>query len=454
LELFYTFEIKLSDINLLWAILKNAIVNSFENMKLTRIINIKKQSILILLYFTIACNTHPKKYPSNITKVILHTDTTTKIDSIKNTDRLNCFDYSEAESFDLDKDAYTYIKYSQRDKKYLKGKKRLSANFVINKLFGGLDSINTENLWTGEVVDKVEISNYISSPIFYLIDTILNTNKFTGIVYEEIDNEGSIKYFSTISKKNRFISRISIACFVHCGSYTAEDGSRPPWYTGKGGCFLNDSTIEVNPDQGESIKYKLNKNGFIIEIKPDPLLDSNSKESIEKRLSNDPNNARLHLKYARVLVLSNKNESKKECEKALQINPKYADADYFYANSLIWDNKDTLNADLFYKKAIEIDSKNSFYHNSYADFLSEYLKDYINAKKQFQEAIKLDKNNAQYHFSYAHFLYEKLNSIDEARKEYFITIKLNSFLKNDDDDVNFKLKIMKKLKQPITNPQR
>ena len=362
---------------------------------------------------------------------------------VKIDNTLICFDYSEAESFNLDKDAYNYRSYTRRDKNYLKGKTKISKKNVSKNLFGGLDSIDIENIWSGEIVDKVELGTYISSNDFYLIDTIFNSEIFLGIVYEAMDDEGSIKYFSTINKKGKFISRISIACYLHSGSYTAGDGSRPPWYGERGGCINKDTTIVVNESQAESaIKYKIYTDGKIVETKPDPLLDPKSKESFEKILMTDSNNSKKHLEYADILIgrYNDRVEAKKHYEKALQINPKFADANIGYAWFMISHYNDTSSANKYFKKGIEIAPNISQYHSLYAFFLSEYLKDNVNAKKQFEKAIEVNPNDEQAHLSYADFLYEELNLVKEARQQYIKTIKLNPSLKDDMYDEKFGVK--------------
>ncbi len=345
---------------------------------------------------------------------------------------LICVDYLDTDS---------YEGYSKR-KKDLKGKIKLSLKNVIKHLFSGVDSIKIENIYSGEMFDNELKEDYISKYEFYILDTLLNSEVFTGLIYEQIDNENSYKYFTTINKKGKFIARVLIACYVHSGSYTAGDGSRLPWYDGFDACITKDSIIEIGGSQGgDEKRYKIQPDGKIIKIIKNPLLNPISREAYEKLLITDSNNAQKHLEYACLLNNSYNDftAAKKEFEKTLQINPKFADANYLYAQHILWKHNDTTNAIKYFKKAIEYAPNVSQYYSFYAYFLMEYMKDTLNAKKQYEKAVEVNPNNEQAHLSYANFLFDiKLSK--EARQHYIKATKLNPSLKNEDDDLKYKVK--------------
>jgi len=222
-----------------------------------------------------ACNSSPYKETAdnspkrNIvdTAVISKNDSIAAANSVKTGDTLICVDYAESESFSSKDEGYDYKGYVARNKAYLLGKTKLTKKNIRKQLFSGVDSIDIENIYDGQLLEKKGLNDYISGFEFYLLDTVFDTEYFIGVIYEQIFDEGAFKYFSTINKNGEYISRIIIACYVHSGSYTAGDGSRPPWYSGYMGCIGKDSIIEIGgPQASVEKKYRILASGKIMPL--------------------------------------------------------------------------------------------------------------------------------------------------------------------------------------------
>ncbi len=53
------------------------------------------------------------------------------------------------------------------------------------------------------------------------------------------------------------------SCNNYNGTYTADNGSRPPWFALKTCCFDKNLIIETNDNQGEEKKYVIDESGKI-----------------------------------------------------------------------------------------------------------------------------------------------------------------------------------------------
>jgi len=403
----------------------------------------RKRHIAILMasFLLVACR-HNAKISSSIIKAVISKPVLKTV--VKADTPLICIDYDEIGLFDPEKGSFK--EFEEKRKSYFKGKTELTQD-IIQHLFLGLDSISRENIWDGSILGKTEVLEYISNVDFYLINTVLKKPLYTGFIYEELTDEESKKYFSTIDKKGNFISRVLIAEYGQSGTYSGDDDSRHPYYTGINGCIYKDLTIEVNGTDGVDVtsdngKYKIQPDGKIVKVIYWNDRDSSTKEYYDSLLKVDPNNAKNHFDYA--CMLSNRYNdhpnAKKEFEKALQLDPNFAEAYNAYAFNLYQKFGDTLKAKYCYEKAIKLAPKAAQYRSDYAFLLSYYLKDTLNAQKQFQKAIELAPNDAQAHLNYATFLHEYLKNAKEARKQYITAIELNPSLKSKDHDDIFRVK--------------
>ncbi|MDB5086484.1 MAG: hypothetical protein JWR09_478 [Mucilaginibacter sp.] len=393
--------------------------------------------------FLLAACRHNAKTGSSVIKAVTLKPILKTI--VKTDTPLICVDYAEIGSFDPEKEPFK--EFEEKRKSYFKGKTELSDDYVIHYLFSGLDSISRENIWDGSNLGKTELLEYISKADFYLIGTALKNTLYTGIIYEELTDEESTKYFSTFDKKGKFISRVLIAEYGQSGTYRGDNDSRHPYYTGINGCINKNLTIEVNGADGVDVtrdngKYKIQFNGKIVKVIYWNDRDPTTKEYYDSLLKVNPNNAKYHFDYA--CMLSNQyneySNARKEFEKTLQLDPNFAEAYHTYAFDLYNKFNDTVKANHYFEKSIKIAPNVAQYHSDYAYFLSHYLKDTINAKRQYQKAVELAPHDAQEHLGYANFLYEYLKNTKEARQEYIKAIKLNPNLKSKDDDHTFEVK--------------
>jgi hypothetical protein len=219
---------------------------------------------LIAVTLFISCGRDPEKTTVDKSPQIKKQikDTIEKVDT-----PLVCVDYSELGTYEAEKGSNKY-----KVKKYFKGKTELTQDYVVNHLFGGIDSISTENMWSGEIVEKESIAAHVSTYDFYLIGTIAKKPLYKVVLYEEIEGDYSEKFLSTIDNKGNFIARILIAEYGPTTTYIDNHGERKPFYTQINGCLYKDMTITKEGGDGMDMSennnyYKIQPNGKIIRVK-------------------------------------------------------------------------------------------------------------------------------------------------------------------------------------------
>jgi tetratricopeptide (TPR) repeat protein len=393
-------------------------------------------SAAIISLLLTGCNQAPQKASTkNWTQTVLGKSITkspaTKIDS-----PLICVGYSDAEVGGFNEENEQFENFINHNKNYLKGKKRLSNEYIKKHLVHNLDSVDIGNM------QKVSIDDYLAYRQFFMISTIVKKPQYDAIIYEEIGDQGGYSYGSekclaTIDKKGRLISVLAIASFHHQGTYAKDDGSRGGYYSGDDGCISKNLIIDVRDND---IKYKVQPNGQIIKFfwvkaRYDSLLTAN------------PNNAEIHLKYATYLtnkvykyyVDSNDIAAKKQYELALKFNPNYAEACEQYADFLWFNFKDTINAQRYFKKAVDLNPNLAEYKSAYKAFLNKHSKDKETIKIYEKWFKGIDSTDFTKQMDYAHFLYN-INHKKEGRSHYLKAIQLNSNLKNKIDDELFEVK--------------
>jgi tetratricopeptide (TPR) repeat protein len=149
-----------------------------------------------------------------------------------------------------------------------------------------------------------------------------------------------------------------------------------------------------------------------------------------------PNDADLHLRYARYLRDRYEKDypgAKRQFENVLKIDPTVAVATNEYAYLLWLHFNDTTEANLYFKKAIELAPKVRQFRSDYKFFLNRHVRD-EKTRKGYEKALKLaDSNNFGMHLDYARFLL-KIDWKQEARRHYLKAVALNKNLKNKKDD--------------------
>jgi len=153
----------------------------------------------------------------------------------------DCVNYSES-SFDPGKHD-SFLEYSKADKKYLKGKKLLSNDFVTKFLFSNSDSTFAQNVWTRDTIDRLNLNEYLNYSKFYFVDTILNTEIFTGVIIEQIEDQCSQKFLWTLNKANTVISKVQVACYCRAGTYLNAKGEQQPYWSERTGCISKNSIV-------------------------------------------------------------------------------------------------------------------------------------------------------------------------------------------------------------------
>jgi hypothetical protein len=90
------------------------------------------------------------------------------------------------------------------------------------------------------------------------------------VVIERIENRdseyGSEKYFCTFNRSGNLVSRISVAFYLHSGSYTNEEGGRSSFWAEKKACISKGLVITTDDGQATIRKYKILTNGKIVRI--------------------------------------------------------------------------------------------------------------------------------------------------------------------------------------------
>jgi hypothetical protein len=180
-----------------------------------------------------------------------------------------CIDYDEAKSWDNVAEKYNYVfqDYSHKNHKYLKGKRQLTNKQAKLFLFGEDESVDITNIWSDEVVSTEDVNEYLANNEFYLTDTIAKKPGWTALIIEIIDVDGSEKFLVTLDKNKRPISKTRIAFYCRSGTYTATDGSRPPWFATKTACIYENLTIKTDNNQGDTKTYSIDQKGHIAKVK-------------------------------------------------------------------------------------------------------------------------------------------------------------------------------------------
>ncbi|MDP9079122.1 MAG: hypothetical protein M3O71_16975 [Bacteroidota bacterium] len=205
----------------------------------------KNLSILILSAFFLltACN-HDSKTTSSRIKIV----NKSVIKHVVSADTtLACADYNDAGDYYAD-DGPTLKQYEHKRKRYFNEKKKLSEDYVRRYLFDEMLSVSDTTVWNKDT--SQETLDEISNAEYYFIKTVTVTSMYKGIIYEKLTDEESTKYFLTIDKKGRFISRILVAWYGPLGTYVDNEGTKHPYYTSLSGCISN-GTIQLQDDRDQ-----------------------------------------------------------------------------------------------------------------------------------------------------------------------------------------------------------
>jgi hypothetical protein len=193
--------------------------------------------ILSVVFLLTACN-HNSKTSSSKTQIV---NKPVIKHAVSADTALVCADYNEAGDYYAD-GGPTLKEYEHKRKGYFNGKIKLSEGYVLGHLFDEIGSVSDTTVWNNEC--SAETSNDISNAEFYLIKTVATTSKYNGVIYEKLTDEESTKYFLTIDKKGRFISRTLLAWYGPLGTYIDNEGAKHPYYTSISGCISKDGTIQ------------------------------------------------------------------------------------------------------------------------------------------------------------------------------------------------------------------
>ncbi|MDB5116579.1 MAG: hypothetical protein JWQ79_2071 [Mucilaginibacter sp.] len=222
--------------------------------------------ILLAIFLLSACNHNSKPNPPTI-KLVNKPIINRKV----NADTPFCADYNNAGDYYAD-DGPTLIEYEHKRKGYFNGKTKLSEDYVRKYLFDEMWAISDTTVWNKDT--SQETLDEISSAEYYLIKTVTITPMYKGIVYEKLTNEESTKYFLTIDKNGRFISRILLAWYGPLGTYVDDKGEKHPYYTSLSGCIYKDGTIQLVDDRSQqritddNDTYEVHSDGQITRVVP------------------------------------------------------------------------------------------------------------------------------------------------------------------------------------------
>lgn len=230
-----------------------------------------KSTILLSLLLTTACsekNTRQGQASSQDSSAVKVSSTDT-VKPVMTPEPKYCIDYGEANSWDNVAEMYEYDfqAYSHKNPKYFKGKRRMANKQAKLFLFGDEESVDITNIWSEEVVSTEDINEYLNNNEFYLTDTIASKPKWTALLIEKIEVNGSQKFLLTVDQNQRLISNVRIAFYFRSGTYTATDGSRPPWFATKTACIYDSLIIKTDNNQGDIRTYNIDEKGHIAEVK-------------------------------------------------------------------------------------------------------------------------------------------------------------------------------------------
>ncbi len=230
-----------------------------------------KSTVLLSLLLVTACSdkgTRQAQTSSHDSSAI-HVATTDTTKPVVTPELKNCFNYNEATSWDdvAEKYDYDFQAYAHENKKYLKGKIRLTDKQAKLILYGDDETVDITNIWSEEVVATEDIDKYLNDNEFYITDTIASKPKWTALLIEKIEANGSQRFLVTVDQDKRAISKVRIAFYFRSGTYTATDGSRPPWFATKTACIYDNLTIKTDNNQGDTRTYSINEKGQIAEVK-------------------------------------------------------------------------------------------------------------------------------------------------------------------------------------------